>query len=205
MKKSHILLFLLALFLGSTMHAQRTKAILYFKDGTQITGLGKLKGANKVKFRKTRKDKAKKYDFKNLEKVKIYEADDINTYVYLKVKDKNHYRVLEEVVVGEVMLYKIVSHGQHAGVGMGGFGGAGGGMAIGMGTSFSIKSYYVKQKNEQEVTHLGSTDLFSKSFKKAAGSYFKDCPDLVKKIQNRESKKRDIREVVEYYNTECKK
>ncbi len=205
MKKLHIVSFVLTLFLSSTIHAQRTKAVLYFKDGTQITGLGKLKGANKVKFRKTRKDKAKKYDFKNLEKVKIYEADDINTYVYLKVKDKNHYRVLEEVIVGAVSLYKIVSHGQHAGVGMGGFGGAGGGMAIGMGTSFSIKSYYVKRKNDQAVTHLGSTSLFSKSFKKAAGSYFKDCLNLVEKIQNKEFKKRDIREVVEYYNTECKK
>lgn len=205
MKKLQLISFLLTIFLSSTLYAQRTKAILFFKDGTQITGLGKLKGANKVKFRKTRKDKAKKYDFKNLEKVKIYEADDIITYVYLKIKGKNKYKVLEQVVVGEVMLYKIVAQGQHAGVGMGGFGGAGGGMGFGMGTSFTIKNYYVKRKNDQEVTHLGSTSLFSKSFKKAAGNYFKDCLNLVKKIQNKEYKKRDIREVVEYYNTECEK
>jgi len=182
MKKIPSLLILVLMLCSLSTYSQRTKAILYFKDGTQLTGLGKLKGASKVKFRKSRKDKAKKYHFKDLQKVKIYEGDNITTYEYLKVKGKNKYVVLEEVVLGKVALYKIVSQGQHVGFGMGGFGGAGGGMVSGMGMSYTIKNYYVRKKNEREVTHLGSTNLFSKNFKKAASTYFKSCPDLVKKI-----------------------
>jgi len=45
--------------------------------------------------------------------------------------------------------------------------------------------------------------LFTKNFKKAASAYFKDCPSLVKKIQSRTFKKRDLEKIVSYYNNKC--
>jgi hypothetical protein len=74
-----------------------------------------------------------------------------------------------------------------------------------MGAGFTIKNYYLRKKHEKEVTHISSTHLFSKNFKKAATSYFEDCPDLVEKIATKEYRKRDIRAVIEFYNAKCKK
>jgi hypothetical protein len=181
------------------MYAQSTKAILTFKDGSVLEGLGKLKGAEKVKFRKNKKTKAAKYHFSDLESVKIFTVDEANTYVYLLDKQKNKFRVLEEVLKGKVSLYRIVSRGNH-----GGFGGFGtNGMTFSVSTSFSIKSFYVRKSGEDSISNLGSTSLFSKNFKKAASNYFKDCPKLVTKIQHKEYRKRDIRAMIEFYNSNC--
>lgn len=199
-----IVIFFTCCFLATTeiLIAQRTEARLVFKNGTVLNGLGKLKGAACVKFRKNKKTKAKKYHFKDLESVQLYNGDSRITYVYLLVKKKNKQKVLEEVIVGDISLYKMVSHGTHAPMGVG-FGAAAGGMGITMGTSFTIKNYYLRKKGEKEVTHITSTDLFSKNFKKAATAYFKDCPYLVEKIATKAYRKRDIRAIIEFYNSKC--
>jgi CRISPR/Cas system-associated endonuclease/helicase Cas3 len=205
MKKVSFILLLSLFFVSYNIEAQKAKAILTFNDGTKLEGLGKLKGASFVKFRKDKNTKAKKYHFKDLERVEIYSGDAKTTYVYLLEKEKNKYKVLEEVVIGDISLYKIVRHGTHAPMGVG-FGGVGGmGMGMGMGAGFTIKNYYLRKKHEKEVTHISSTHLFSKNFKKAATSYFEDCPDLVEKIATKEYRKRDIRAVIEFYNAKCKK
>ena len=203
-------MFLRGCFLGIflllnqlTISSQNDRAILIFHDGSTVEGYGKLKSQDRVKFRKSKQDKAIKYHFRDLKKVTIYNDYAETIYVYQKIKGKKMYEVMEVVVVGEMSLYKKVTYGTHAGgMGAGGFGGSGG-VGFGMTTSYTIEDYYVKRKDEQEVTHLGSTDLFSKNFKKAAGGYFADCPSLVKKIQTKEYKKRDIEEIVSYYNSEC--
>ncbi len=203
MKYTAHLLFLLLAFSTVQLQAQKTKAILTFKDGTVLEGLGKIKSFGKVKFRKARKEKAIKYSFEELEKVKIYEGGEINTYVYRPVKDSEFSKVLQLIEKGKVTLYRIHSEGYvaNANMGTGGFGGAG--VGFGAGNYYSINNYYVQRGNEEEVTHLGSNQLFSKNFKKAASSYFADCASLIEKIQTKEFKKRHIREVVEYYNNDC--
>lgn len=203
MKKVSFILLLSLFFVSYNIEAQKAKAILTFNDGTKLEGLGKLKGSERVKFRKDKNTKAKKYHFKDLERVTIYSGDERTFYVYLLEKEKKRYKVLEEVVIGDISLYKIVRHGTHAPMGVG-FGGVGG-MGMGMGASFTIKNYYLRKKHEKEVTQISSTHLFSKNFKKAATTYFEDCPDLVEKIATKEYRKRDIRAVIEFYNSKCKK
>jgi hypothetical protein len=209
MRKLFTATLLLVVLFSTATNAQRTKATLTFKDGTVLRGLGRLKGSASVKFRKDKKTKATKYHFKDLEKVTFYNEDEATTYVYFSIKEKLKPKVLEEILVGEISLYRIVIRGQHAGFGIGGVGpggfGSGGGMAFGMGHGYTIKNYYVKRANEIEVSHLGSTSLFSKNFKKAASKYFEDCPELVDKIQTKEYRKRDLRSIIEFYNTHCKK
>lgn len=199
-------LFLLILFLitlSFDIVGQNTEAILIFKDGTKVIGLGKLKRGDIIKFRKNKNEKAVKYHFKELEKVTIMEDSRKVIYVYLKVKGSNNYAVLEESIIGKLSLYKVVTHGNHVPMGVG-FGGAGGmGMGMGMGASFTIESFYLKRKDEENVTHLGSTSLFSKNFKKAAIEYFIDCEELVVKIEDNEYKKKDIEEIVNFYNRKC--
>ena len=199
MKHLRIGLLLLLGFLA-TGCGLTNKTILYFNNGKEVTGFGKIHGENGVRF-KTKDSKAQTYNFNDLKKVKIYEGDDINTYVSMKVKGTEKYKIVKEVVLGRVCLYKKVNEGYVPGTPMGG--GFGGAPMMSPGYSYSISNYYVKKEDETEMTYLGSTSLFSKNFKKAASEYFKDCPSLVAKIQKKELKKKNMVEIVEYYNDNC--
>jgi len=200
MAKKFIILIICVFTTLSVLQAQKTKAVIYFKNGDTIAGLGKIKG-NSVKYRKNRKEKSSKLHFSKLERVKIYYTDEITSYVYLKVKNQDTPKVFEEVTVGNISLYRTVSQSYNPGFG-GGFG-AMGGTGFSGGYSYTIKNFYVKRREQDFVIHLGSNQLFTKNFKKAASEYFKDCPKLVKLIQNREFKKRDLIEIVEFYNQQC--
>ncbi len=70
--------------------------------------------------------------------------------------------------------------------------------------TYDIKNLYVLRTGEEKATHLGSNQLFTKNFKTAASVFFKDCTSLVTKIQNKDFKKKHIKEIVQYYNSECK-
>ena len=193
----------------ATLNAQRSEAILTFKDGTVKKGFGKLISQDRVKFRKNKKSKAKKYPFKTLEHVKIKEYDEFHTYAYIRIQNKKKPRVLEVKLTGYLSLYELsrTHHNPHNfGGGFGGAGGfGGGGASVGLtfGHSYNINNFYVRKEGQKEATHLGSNQLFSKNFKKAASAYFKDCPSLVKKIQSRTFKKRDLEKIVKYYNNKC--
>lgn len=181
------------------VQAQRTKAELTFKDGTVKEGLGKLVG-NKIKFRANRNEKTIKYHFSLLKQAKIYYQDNISIYVYLEAENTKKPRVLEEVAIGKVSLYRTATQGYAPYAGShGGFGGVG----FTGGHSYSIKNFYVREEHEEKVTHLGSNQLFTKNFKQAASNFFKDCPTLAQKIQNKTLKKRDLIAIVEYYNQDC--
>jgi hypothetical protein len=190
-----LMLFTLA---SIAVHAQKTKAVLQFKDGTTKTGLGKIVG-NNIKFRNNKNHKAVKYDFSILKSAKIYYQTDITTYVSVRVKERDKPIVLEQVATGKVNLYQKSTQGYNPGFANNGFGGAG----FTGGYTYSINNFYVKKKGKAAAFHLGSNQLFTKNFKQAASDFFKDCPELVKKIQNRELKKKHLREIVEYYNNQC--
>ena len=82
-------------------------------------------------------------------------------------------------------------------------GGTNGQMNMMHGNYYDIKNLYVTKGVNGDVTHLGLNQLFSKNFKNAASDYFSDCPELVAKIQNKEYKKKHIRDIVNFYNLQC--
>lgn len=197
-------LFMLYCFGCITMVAisQNKEATIVFKDGKEILGYGKLIGNDKVKFKKNKKEKAQKYNFRELKEVVIYDNNGSKTYVQEHVMGKKKPRVMERVITGKVTLYKEVSDGYNAGFVSGG--GANGMGTISMGGgSHSIKNYYLKRWGDDKVFHVGSNQLFKKDFKKAASQFFNDCPSLVEKIQSDEFIKRNIGEIVNYYNVHC--
>jgi len=207
MKNILMCYILICFFATIHIYAQKTEAVLTLKDSTQLKGLAKINIAGKVKYRKTKKDKPVLYDFAQLISVKLYEGFGNSTYVKKKVKNSTSpvFKILEVIEEGKVNLYKKVHEGNSympstsAG---GNFGGVG--FGGGFGPRYSISNYYIQKEGEEEVTHLGSTSIFSKNFKKAAAAYFADCPILVEKIQKRKYKKRDINAIVEFYNLDCK-
>ena len=58
---------------------------------------------------------------------------------------------------------------------------------------------YLLQRGDEP---LNEPNLFG--FKKEMGRYFADCPQLVSLVEEKEFKRRDIGEIVTYYNTRCK-
>ena len=198
----NLLLAVALLICTANLNAQRSEAILTFKDGTVKKGLGKLISQDRVKFRENKNSKAKKYAFKNLKHVKIKDYDEFQTYAYIRIQNKKTPRVLEVKVAGYLSLYEL-SRTHYSPSGFAGGYGAGGFSGPPMGYHYDINNFYVRKKGQKEATHLGSNHLFSKNFKKAASAYFKDCPSLVKKIQSRTFKKRDLEKIVNYYNNKC--
>ena len=181
--------------------AQKNKMVLVYKDGTSQNGYGKLTSEKKIKFRKTRKEKAIKMayeDLKNVKEIKFY-GDEIEIYEFVTIKE-GKVKLLERTAKGKVNLYRRLRITGSTFMPMGGMQ-AGGGMWTGGGT---IKNYYVKRATEKVATHLGSNQLFTKSFVNAMSEYVKDCPELVSKITSKELRKRDLIEIIEFYNESCK-
>jgi hypothetical protein len=70
--------------------------------------------------------------------------------------------------------------------------------------NFPRYSYYVGAGESEQVEHLYTKGLpFAKSFKKSIKKYFKNCPSLIEKVDNKEFLKDELLEVVEYYNRNC--
>lgn len=199
MFKFYVFVFAFSLFSFSVL-GQKTKGVLVFKNGETKKGLVKLSGSNSVKFRAKKKEKAVKYDFSTLEYAKIYIGEEAKIYKYVAVVNKETPIILEELIVGKVTLYNLHTQGYSSGFSP--MAGGGAPMYTG-GASYSINNLYVLKEGEDKASHLGSDHLFSKNFKKAASAFFKDCDSLVQKIQNKEFKKKEIKEIVEFYNDHC--
>ena len=121
-----ILMGVFLLICNTPLHAQKSKAVLTFNDGTVKKGLGVLVSRDRVKFRTKRKAKPVKYHFKTLKKVTITGDDDSQTYEYIRNKNKDKPRVLEVKVVGNLSLYELSRTHYHPGH----FGAAGGADSI---------------------------------------------------------------------------
>ena len=199
MKKASYYIFLLCLLITAPILAQNDQAILEFKDGKQRKGLAKLIGGDQVEFKKAKGQKAEKFHFSELQKVVIYENEEPSTYIYIETRE-GRFNVVKELEIGAVNLYVLEQKGYSPPMQMAG---ANGHMNMTGGNFYDIKNLYVKRGENGELTHLGSNQLFSKNFKKAASDYFSNCPKLVNKIQNRDFKKKHVKDIVHYYNTKC--
>jgi hypothetical protein len=187
-----------------TIHSvfgQKTRAELIFKDGTMITGLAEPTNVGNIRFRKNRKAKKIFYSFEEVDTLKVYYDFNPTLFVLVKVQDKAKPQVLEMARHGKnVTYFRDVQQGYAPPVNMPMAGG--GVMQVG-GGFYSLSNSYVRKANSSEAIYLGSSSWLSKNFRKAAMDFFSDCAKLSKKIESREFKKRDLKEIIEYYNGEC--
>jgi len=194
MKKTSIIITLLFFI---PMIAQKQKAILFFKDGTELKGRAKISPTGKIKFRKSKEAEKQFFSSKELKSIIIREFDKDIEYKYKVIEGKKTILLLEVLEEGKVTLYRTLRSGYVVGAP------GPNGMPMG-GHSYSISNYYLSKDDKNLVVHLGARGtIFNKNFKKAASDYFKDCIMLVSKIQSKEFKKRDIVEIVEFYNENC--
>lgn len=193
------ILTLIVLFYCFFAYSQSNKCVIYFNDTTKVEGLCKLKTNGEVKFIKNKGDKKTLFYHSQISKVEIID-DEITTYEY-KYIDEYSSEWLELLIKGEVSLYttSISSYHMNNSLNTGGMNG----MTFGGGTT---TYYYTCRQNENGVFRIASKGTISRSFKKTASEYFKDCPEIVEKIQSKDYKKDDIEEIVRIYNkSDCPK
>lgn len=195
------LLFLTFFMALSQSFSQKTKAELIFKDGSLIKGLAEPTNVNNIRFRKERKAKKEFYSFEEVDTLKVYYDFNPTIFVLVTIKDKTAPKVLEMAHSGKnVTYYRDIEEGYSAPrrtpTGGGGFLMTGGG-------SYNTTYSYLRKTNEKEAVYLGSSYWMTKNFKKGASNFFSDCPELVKKILNRDFRKKDLKEIILFYNTKC--
>ncbi len=199
MKKTLLLTLTVFLF---NLSAQKTKAIIYFKDGEQKEGYGILARSNSVKFTDSKKGKLEKYTRDDLKAVKIYTDEGIKKYVYVKVENHKKSILINEVMKGDLSLYTETKYNYNS---TSGFAGMGNGLGFVLGGGgYEITKYFLLKKGWDEAVSFGKRgESITKNFKKVAKESFEECPSLLTKVENGDFKRKDIVEMVEFYNENC--
>ncbi|UOY08634.1 hypothetical protein L0P88_08785 [Muricauda sp. SCSIO 64092] len=180
---------------------QKTRAELLFKDGAQLKGLAELSPSKTIRFKEHPMAKRQWYTFNEVDTLKLYYDIEPTIYVNLQVKNKILPKFLEIAQKGKkVVAYHETSIGYMvpAAFPNGGFDGV-----TNTGRFYKVGSSYLRKTNEKEAIHLGSNQLFTKNFKKAASNFFADCPELVNKILDKEFKRKHLEEIIAFYNNQC--
>ena len=172
------------------------KAIIHFKDGTDIEGIGRLKTVftsqeDVIIFKVEEKDKDETWTVKDVEGITIISNDDgIKDYEYLKVSKSSFAELYEVVTDGTVKLYKKSSTTN---------------MVLpateinNIPQSTTVKNtvYYLKREKEPYPTRIRDNYI------KATAQYMKDCEVMVEKIKNHEYNYSQLKDLVDYYNANC--
>jgi hypothetical protein len=203
------------------VHAQRGEAELILNDGKRIKGFGEITGMSSILTVRFKNDslKYRAYSHEDIIGIDIKENEYFRKFRY-KNTDKSKYpKLLEIISNGELSLYirifgegilsgmplqkrleKYVSEHHFVPPDSNGF-------FINYAYTeidFQRYSYYIGVKGSYDVEHLYTRGLpFSKTFKKAMKSKFKNCPELIDKIEEKEFKKEDIITAIYFFNQEC--
>jgi hypothetical protein len=183
-KKNYFLLILLICFYG---FSQDQEATIFFKDGDSIQGFALIKN-EKIKFRISLEDKPDAWDYESVLKVEFYGFNIIKTYVYMKPNKHEKPRLFELLVNSEVSLYlEGFSYYVNSSPNITGS------------SQLVDKVYnYVKRKTDEYPTCINCYPL--ESWKKKTLVFFKDCPNLIKKIKANELRENHLVDIVYYYN-----
>lgn len=184
---------------------------LVLKNGTSLKGLIKLptvskdliaiNGKEKVKFKATKKAKTEKYDETQVKLIIFRPSDTETAYFEYVPISKKKYGIFKIITKGEATLYgKAVSTTSSTPMYMGGPMNVHPTQVLYSFNNFD--EYYVKRENEEIASPL-ITVRISRSFKNRSIEYFADCPAIVSKLEEKEYRKEDIKDMVEDYNA-CK-
>ena len=179
-------IFLLSFLIGFqfTLSQESKSGEIFFNNGNIIKGIVNV-GNSKISVKKNIDGRSITFGHMGIDSVRIYNSDSVSSYIYKKHQKK--ILLLEVISTGKVQLFMYTFPQVY---GYGGFSGGG-------------TMHYLGRKGESSVTRLTVKGVVDKSFKKSTSKFFKDCPKLVEKIKNREYRRDDIIEIVNYYNFEC--
>ncbi len=192
-------------------NAQDQDAKLFFKDGSTLEGLAKITAANDIKFRVTKEDKFDVWSYVELDYVEFYNEDQVFKFKYVYFRHRKEGTLMEVLTEGEISLYS-----KNPGITDAIFNSDSG---LGFGSNRTSntdvapnsvldqqnsprlrRNLYLKRGAEPPV--LATVSLL-RNWKKLMKNYFKDCPILVRKIQDNEFGSENMIEMVEFYNDIC--
>lgn len=191
MKKTLILSILLT-FICYTKSFSQYKLKIIFKDGTEKTDTYKAKG-----WKLTSLTTDEKFHLNDMKEITYYKDDKsfkyyvIDTKTYVKSK-RSKIRLARKAYEGKnIELYYVYFR-----------------WTDGHGTgSFSVNAYdeaFVKKKDEPYAYNMGYIyGLMYEGIKKRVRVYFKDCPELIQKVNKNKIKKKNTLEMVTFYDQHC--
>lgn len=192
---------LILFMLPVVMFSQMDSATLTLKDGVVLQGLAKMK-PNKIVFKSDKNGEKVSYDAKQVKQLTIIREGEEIKYEYKKKGEKGKYLLLNIIAEGELSFYIIEKkHGAHnsansLGDGIGPFGYMG---------QMTTKHYYISKKNQDFADRI-TVGIKFKKFEKISDVYFKNCPDLMSKIESKYFERDDhkgVEDLVVYYNENC--
>ncbi|WP_299180412.1 hypothetical protein [uncultured Aquimarina sp.] len=167
--------------------------ILVFKDGSEIRGKVVVWDRSKVVFREANTSEKESYKYKSLKSIldfdtrKEYEG----LFVLRQLKGTDKTLRLKKAISGKVDCLYIPREISSA--------------AFGSDAVTVTSMYYLsKEEDGNEVIKIRSGLQFKKT-KKLLIEYFKDCPDLISKIEEGyfDDNIEALEPIVKYYNTKC--
>ncbi len=191
-------LYFLIVLVCSTITAQEHKAIIYFIDGTDVSGYATLKfdkesfygmPKDKIVFRVSKDDEADSWDEESVTKIVFTDFEFPRTFEYVEIKTFNvtEYYLLELLTSGEVNLYadameawKMKPNKEDEGT-----------------IPIPDEKYLrVKRKNETKLTSFGGS-------KRKIANYFYECPGIIERLNTNVFNVKTLLDIVEYYNDLC--
>lgn len=188
MKK--ILLILVIIYAHNSF--SQKNVTLYFRNGDTLKVISYLNAGNSSIRYKINKDSKKiTVNYRKVKKAVQHYSGFDRTFVYKIKKGSQTPIILEQVYRGKVYLYKMdfTRNSSFAG---------------GMSISSDHSEYYVCKNDEDVVTTFNASGIFIENgFRKKSKVFFKDCPELVDKINKKILKMINIPEIVHFYNNQC--
>lgn len=184
-------IFSIFLFISISSFAQKTSITIILKSGESFQTDKLSEKKNSFNF-KDDEGTSQSIDISKIDKIISTGKKEKNNYtkryiMYSKTKGD----LMEEIVAGPVSLFKRTQF-KMSGVG-----------AMGAPMASQIIDYYVKRDSETVATYLQGENMAYGSYKKNVKDYFKDCEMLLAQIKEDNFKRRKIKEVIEFYNSNC--
>jgi hypothetical protein len=188
MKNLYILIFV---FSNIISFAQYNNGKIQLNDGNELNGLIKITKGYDVKYKSDDDSKVIEYDNDLIKSFEFTENGILRKFIYSETTHINNEKsrvdkwnkLLEIIIEGKVSLFKYyisVDNMVHT-------------------------SYYLKKETDKlPLFYYGEGYLYKQKFIPFVSTYFSDCVNLVEKVKAKEFKHKEFKEVVEYYNKECK-
>lgn len=195
-----IFLFLIcfiSLNISAQSYIEYVNAEIHFLDNTKKEGLALVKpSSDKISFKESKKEKRVKYNHYDVARLILKRDTIFREFRYKKSPDRRAPRLLQVVIDNDdVSLYATFTKYKPGGL---------------IGAIFNIEEtdyiYYLVKNQSKDAIYVGEKGLTSrKRMSKVIKKHLGDCPDLVKKANEKEFRLKDIKQIVEYYNSNCSK
>ncbi|KFF19825.1 hypothetical protein [Flavobacterium hydatis] len=185
---------LLFIFLSNITFSQDYReATIIFNDSSRVKGFGEIIG-NTIYFKLKQEAKPEKWSY-DIAKGLLYSGYGYSEkYEYVKFENNKKPKLMEVIEEGKLTLYKdskAIYRDDSKFFEDGKF------LSRRYSTTYSKQIYYVKRKNAEFATDI------TFSFKFRSKIFFSDCKQIIEKINNGKFHKKNIPEMIYYYNDYC--